>query len=173
MLLSTVSHVRHTAHARSRLFTYESPQRRVSMGNVSAMNGSKDGLSPQALVRVCLLEVLVKLLTPKEADASRKTSLVGAQGVVKKVMDFFTIDTVERLGSVVSSSSKPSAAASQPSLSPEDRQEVSTHLSWSLALARRMRGNTTHACLVGSRPDGGPLACLPRCVRACVRPVGA
>lgn len=84
VLLSTVSHVRHSASARSRLFTHDPHARRVPHPNASAVNGHKEVLSPQAVVRVCVLEVLVKLLTPR-SEAQPKTNAAGSQGVVKKV----------------------------------------------------------------------------------------
>ncbi len=64
--------------------------------NVSALNGSREVLSPQSIVRIYLLEILIKVLT-REHDRHRKTGSVGGHGVVKKVMDFFSLESSNNL----------------------------------------------------------------------------
>ncbi len=69
----------------------------AALVNFSALSGAKETLSPQSIVRMHLLGVLVKVLA-REHDRGRRASVGGAQGVVKKVMEFFTLES-DRLGS--------------------------------------------------------------------------
>ena len=75
----------------------------VEVVKVSALNGSKGVLSAQSIVRIYLLEILIKVLT-REHDRIRQVSGGGAQGVVKKVMGFFSLETERLVGKPVGGS---------------------------------------------------------------------
>ncbi|GAB5029584.1 wd repeat and fyve domain-containing protein 3 [Nannochloropsis oceanica] len=75
----------------------------VEVVKVSALNGAKGVLSAQSIVRIYLLEILIKVLT-RQHDRIRQSSGGGAQGVVKKVMGFFSLETERLVGKPVGGS---------------------------------------------------------------------
>jgi len=88
--------------------------------NISALKfGSKDVLSAQSIVRIYLLNILIKVLA-REHESRHQTRTTGGQGVVRKVMDFFSLETERKTGKIgvgggISGNLAPAAAASNAS----------------------------------------------------------
>jgi len=111
--------------ARSLLFNVEgtTPRKKDSFSGIS---GSRECLTAMSSVRICLLEILINLLT-KEHDMRRKTSSVSAQGVVKKVMDFFAAQEAVLGGKAGGSflvKGGDGGSNAGPPLIQDDRQEI-------------------------------------------------